>query len=338
MKKLLIVLAILLVAGAGAFAQEVTVGGEFMGGFIAQGNPLASTMHLTEAELNVTGMPDDYTTVALEMDFEDGALPAVAVDDFRVSSDVFGALGLDLPVSMNLTVGYFDTYFNGWNYVTRSGEEYYYAAAAGAYLWTMGPTTNGAWAWDIGFGDFGLHYWNSWNFGNMAVAFSGAVSVLNFWVGYAGDFAAIGSGAIWVEAGANVDLGMATLFIPASFAYDLGGSAFSWSSGVKAGVMDMLTISVGVGGETGQAFRYIIPEVSARPLDGLDVYAIAKVDLASAVAVFHSIDVGASYMLGALKVNPGVVIGLDPTSWTSIAGDKYGVTGTGFYLSFHTNF
>jgi hypothetical protein len=341
MKKLLIVLAILLVAGVGAFA-DATVGGEFGAGFIASGNPLSSAGVMGHGELNVNGAVDDNTSVAIELDWEYGAIPNVAVDDFRLNSSVLAALGIDAPVSVDLTVGYFDTYFTNWNYVNSSITVAWddFVGPLGVYNLAMQPTANLAGALKIGFGDFALHYWNSFNFGNMAVAFSGAVSVLNFLVGFAADYAAIGSGTIYAELGANVDLGGITLFIPAAFALTIGTPAdWSWQSGVKVGIMDYATVAIGAQGEDGQVFRKLTPEVHMVALAGLDLYAKVWVDLL-ANSAFKSVDVGLKYNIGAMDINPGVVIApsaLDSTSLGS-QGDEYGVTGTGFYLIFHTAF
>jgi hypothetical protein len=341
MKKLLIVLAILLVAGVGAFA-DATVGGEFGAGFIASGNPLSSAGVMGHGELNVNGAVDDNTSVAIELDWEYGAIPNVAVDDFRLNSSVLAALGIDAPVSVDLTVGYFDTYFTNWNFVNSSITVVWddFVGPAGVYNLAMQPTANLAGALKVGFGAFALHYWNSFNFGNMAVAFSGAVSVLNFLVGFAADYAAIGSGTIYAELGANVDLGGITLFIPAAFALTIGTPAdWSWQSGVKVGIMDYATVAIGAQGEDGQVFRKLTPEVHMVALAGLDLYAKVWVDLL-ANSAFKSVDVGLKYNIGAMDINPGVVIApsaLDSTSLGS-QGDEYGVTGTGFYLIFHTAF
>ena len=41
-----------------------------------------------------------------------------------------------------------------------------------------------AWEWNIGFGDFGLRYYNTWYFGKMAAAFYGSVAgMVNFIAG-----------------------------------------------------------------------------------------------------------------------------------------------------------
>ena len=56
---------------------------------------------------------------------------------------------------------------------------------------------------------------------------------------------------------------------------------FGWSSGVSAGIMDMVTVAVEVGGDTANdaGFEYIIPQITATPVDGLSIYANAVVQL-----------------------------------------------------------
>lgn len=369
MKKLLIVLAILLVVGAGVSAGDmmgkVTIGGQVRGALIANdtGSGLTSTgvIQGSGSEVRIFASVDDYTkgTITFQatqvgtsvMPFATTPTPAaVSVNsltlyEIYLQSDIFGALGLDLPVSLNLDFGYYELYYVNWNYVSRSGKEYYYPGAfwsgapgaTGTFIFQTLLNPNLAMTWKVGFGDFMFTYYNSLDFGQMLAAFSGNVAFLNFVVGFSGDYADLGNtGTIYVEAGANLDLGAATLFIPGVFAYNLGGN-WNWSSGVKAGIMDMFTVAVGVGGDNVNAFRYILPELSTQAIPGLDIYAIAEIDLADASA-FNSVDIGAAYKVGALEINPGVVIALDNTLVTSIANDGYGFQGTGFYVDFTLNF
>ena len=340
MKKLLIVLAILLVAGAGAFAQEVSVGGAAEAGFSASITNSAVTGKAPKAEININGTMSDNTSIFIQLDNAEGAPfdPAVLIDEWVVTSNIFGELGLDLPVSVQLQFGTWESYFSNFSYVTARGKPFW-ATTNWSFLGGAQPNENLAWEWNIGFGDFGLRYWNSWNFGLMSVGFYGSVAnMVSFIVGFAGDYAALDAGALRAEVNANIDLGMADLRIPGSFTYNLGTQAVGWSTGVKVGIMDMVSVAVDVGGDTAtEAFEYIIPQITATPLDGLTIYADAVVQLPT--DAFKSIDLGASYMVGPLKVNPGFVIALDDTYSTALREDGgFAVDGTGFYVNFATSF
>lgn len=303
-------------------------------------NGTTSAASFPKAELNINAAVDNNVSVALELDSEGGdwATRNVSVDDFRAKVNVFGALGLDLPVSLNWTVGYFDTYFTNWNYVSRSGEEFYYYGPQGAYLWDLGPQGTGAWELDVAYGDFALKYWGDLDFSSMAFAVSGKIaSMVNFLVGYSGDIATFGQGGLWAEAGLSLaDLGPVSLTVPVTFTYDLGASQFAWSSGVAADV-SMLHVSIGVGGLTGAAFKNLIPEVSVKPIDGLDVYVIGKLDFDSAAVggAFQSVDLGASYNFGAMKFSLGGVIAGDPAVTTSLNNDNFSITGSGLYMAWY---
>ena len=344
MKKLLIVLAILLVAGAGAFAQEASVSGGTSAGFIANFAPAAAAVgSMPQAEINISGAPSDNTSVSIQLDNSEGYPwdSGVLIDDWRVNSSLLAELGIDAPVSVDLTFGYFDTYFSNFSTVGTFGHAFWNTTAQG-YLYHSGPNEALAWEWNIGFGDFGLRYWNTWYFGKMAAAFYGSVAgMVSFIAGYAGDYSALDAGTIFAEASANIDLGMATLYIPAQFALGLAGTTVGWGSGVKASVMDMVTVAVEVGGDTANnaAFEYIVPQITATPVDGLEIYADALVQLPT--DAFKAVDIGASYMIGALKVNSGVVIGIDDTYAYRLragGGWRYTVTGTGMYVIFETSF
>lgn len=342
MKKLLIVLAILLVAGAGAFAQEVSVSGSAEAGFTASITNESANGVFPVAQIDISGAPSENTSVSIQLDNNEGHPwdSGVLIDDWRVNSSLLAEMGIDAPVSVNLTFGYFDTYMSNFSYVTARGKAFW-NTTNWSFLGNMGPSPGLAWLWDIGFGDFGIRYYNTWYFGKMAASFYGSVAgMFNFIAGYASDYSAIGDGTIYGELSANLDLGMATLFIPGNISYNLGGQTFGWSAGVSAGIMDMVTVAVEVGGDTANdaGFEYIIPQITATPVDGLSIYADAVVQLPGPSA-FKSVDLGASYMVGPLKVNPGFVIGIDDTYSTALREDGgFSVAGTGLYVIFATSF
>jgi hypothetical protein len=345
MKKLFIVLAVFLIAGAGAFA-DVTVSGGAAGGFQLGFSPLSATGKLYQAEINLNAAVTDNTSVSIQLDNAE-ATPFdsdVIIDDFRISSNIFGELGLDLPVSLAVTFGYFDTYMCNFQNVNTSWWVYGggWAGTNMRYLLATQPDTDLAWEWTLGISDFALRFWNDFGFQQMAVSFGGSVSIVSFIAGYANTLSdASDSGTIWAEVGANLDLGAATLFIPVNVAIGLptSGVTFGWNTGVKAVIIDMITVQVGVGGDTATtAFQFIVPEVHAAPIAGLDVYALAWIDLFG--GNFRSIDLGVSYSAGALTLNPGIVIGIDSAYYSDLGqtGGDWGVVGTGFYMLMSVSF
>lgn len=331
MKKTMIVLAVVSLLAVSMFA-ETGVCGELMFGLTDAVSTDASTA-VIKAEVNVNADVDEYTSVSVELDMEgtDWTDNAVSVDDFRIDSNVSGALGID-AFDLTLTAGYFDTYFCNWNYVTRSGEEYYSSNPAGSYLWTSQPTTDMAFAVDLGLGDYSLQYWMDMYATNMSVAFSGTpVDGTNFLLGYSGAMDDLANGNLWVEGGYSFDAGSIALFVPASFAYDMDDTDYGWSSGVAADI-DAMHFSVGVGGASDTAvFKDCIVEVSTSVVENADVYAIADMDF-SADTVFQSIDVGGKYNLGALGLGAGYVIASSDTVSTSVWSDSSSMSGSGLYL------
>ncbi len=310
MKKLRFVLALVIaIAFVMPVAADVTVGGEFQWYKSLTGT---AGVGFPKVELNVTGAVDDYNTVKLELDSEGGDWSGVvAVDDFRLCTDVAGALGVD-GVSINTTVGKFDTYFTNWNYATRNGYDFYYNYGP----WSVGgsPDDNGALQLDLGFDPITVKVWTDL-FNNIMLGVTGAFGDLNFFVSYGDATAALGSGALWLDLGYALDLGGSSLTIPAHFAYDLGSSTMYYGAGVGFS-MDMLNVAAGFDGKTGAAIDNVEVDVTVTPVDGLEAWAVALLDV-EAANVFNGLEIGASYGLGALTLGAGYVV-----------GDSY---GTGVY-------
>ena len=297
MKKLRFVLALIIaIAFVMPAAADVTVGGEFQWYKSLTGT---AGVGFPKVELNVTGAVDDFNTVKLELDSE--PLNAVAVDDFRLCTDIAGALGLD-GVSINTTIGRFDTYFTNWNYATRNGYDFY--ANYGPWMLGGGPTNDGALQLDLGFDPITVKVWTDL-FDNLMVGVTGAFGDLNFFGAFGGATADLGAGAIWVDLG----YALGDLTIPAHFAYDLGGSAMYYGLGVGYS-MDMLSVGAGVDGKTGEIVDNVEVDVTVTPLDGLDAWVVALLNLEStATEALSGLEVGASYKFGAMKLGAGYVVG-----------------------------
>ena len=354
MKKLLIVLAILLVAGAGAFAEDmgpsVKVGGEFSMGLVAQegGATLSSTGVVGSAEVAVWAHLSEYTNVAIELDM-DGNPGFIVVDDWRLNTDIFKELGMGGSLGLGLTFGYFDPHYNHFNFVNQSIAPYlgnFNGPFSPVFWWfTMqgtGPTTDLAASLKLtGLGPIAISFYNTMNFGVFAAAVDGGVGPINFVAGFQGDYAAIGTtGIIYAELGFNMDLGGAMLSIPAQFGFQLGSNTIEYTSGAKVGIGSIASVAVGVHGVTGSMLNQLMPEVHVMPVDGLDVYAVGWLQPTVTGAFFNSVDLGVKYQMGPLAVNLGGVIAGANTNFTSLGstGDDYGVVGSGFYLVFMTTY
>jgi len=323
-----------------SFAVDVNVGGEFVLGYTATKE--ASHGAMPKIELNVDSTIDENTKVSMELDCEGDDFDSlnVSLDDFRLSSNILAALGLESPVSLELTVGYYDAFFKNWNYVSRAGVEHYYSQPNLTALCLACPSA-GETSGDIkiGFGDFALHYWNDFDFENMLAGVSGTVADFNFFASYGAPFKAAGEGYFWIDAGYSLNAGPVDLYLPAMFTYNTANEeldAYGWSSGIAADV-DMVHASVGIGGVESSAIKNIIPEVSIAPVEGSDIFAIGYLD-ASADSVYQSIDVGASYKVGAMTLGLGGVIAADDTVYTALWSDTFSMNGSGFYMVFDVDF
>lgn len=311
MKKLRFVLALIIaIAFVMPAAADVTVGGEFQWYKSLTGT---AGVGFPKVELNVTGAVDDFNTVKLELDSEGADFNGtVAVDDFRLCTDIAGALGLD-GVSINTTIGRFDTYFTNWNYVTRNGYDFY--VNYGPWSLGGGPTNDGALQLDLGFDPITVKVWTDL-FDNLMVGVTGAFGDLNFFGAFGGATADLGAGAIWVDLG----YALGDLTIPAHFVYDLGASAMYYGVGVGYS-MDMLSVAAGVDGKTGAAIDNVEVDVTVTPVDGLDAWVAALLDI-EAADVFNGLEVGASYKFGAMKLGAGYVVG--DSFGTGVYYDSFG--------------
>jgi hypothetical protein len=313
MKRFIILVTLLLcISFVGLFA-ETTVGGEF------QYFTDFESGSFTKVELNITGAIDEYNTVKLELDSEGGAftgtdvvtasgdpdtttsLKMVQVDDFRLVSDITGALMLDLPITIKGTFGFFDTYFTGWNYVSESGWEFYYDWPN--VVVTQGPKTVGAMQLDIGIDPITLHWWNDFAFDNIMIGADGAFGPVNFYAAMGAPTDDFGGGQISVEVKYALDAGGISLGIPVFFGMNMGADTMTYGLGVS-GDIDMIHFAVGVEGDDADALDNVVVDVSATPIDGLTAKVNAYMDLAADDS-FTGLNISAQYKFGAMTLIGG---------------------------------
>jgi len=334
MKKLLVLLVVLAIVAITSplyAGDNVTVGGEFM--YTKDSANVDGTF--TKAELNISSMVGDYSTVSLELDnaeaapFSDGVL----IDDFRLETDIFGALMLDIPVTLKTTVGYFDDYFTGWKYVSHSGWDFYYGN------WTisgnaLGPVALGAIHADIGVGPVTISYASDFEFQSLRFGASGSFGPVGFYASFGAPSAAIGNGVINVQADYSGSFGDLSLYVPVHFGYGLefgdlwlgGGAAVDYTSLVHLAVgFDYAT----AGGAGVADSTKLVVDLSSKPWMDLGVGISAYMDFAAADA-FTGLDAHVNYMFGATTFQVGYAYVSAAGGTIPIMGDTGWVNGVYF--------
>jgi hypothetical protein len=347
--------------GAVPLFADVTLSGEFMGFGSTDFNTMSGSF--PKLELNLNAAIDDFNTLKLELDSEgadwnnsiklldldndgldaDGepidadtnlfTAANVAVDDIRLVTDWGAALGL--PVGVTTTVGYFDTYFTGWFYYDASGWTWYYDWPDGVI--EQGPDANGAMEIDITAGPATIRWYNDASGDDVLASGEVAFAGLDVWLGYATSFQSFGDGVLAVEAGYKV---MDMVNIGAFFRFSLGDNSAGYAlgendytTGLNVGAdFGMLHVAAGVEGDSVTA-GFIdngVVEVVLSPIEAAKVGVVGYFDGGS--KPFNSLDISASYMVGAAKFILGYQYVVDGGIVTPVypSADNYGADG--FYL------
>jgi hypothetical protein len=368
MKKLLVLIVVLgvlavlplaaihvSVSEAAKGAEALEVAGEFwvFGNYNFSTDPAKAASGFVKAEMNFNYKLDEYNTVQLELDSEGDAWnnyvllngsgdaitgPIVQVDDWRIVSDVGGAL--KLPVKLTTTIGYFDTYFTDWDYVSAMGWEFYY----GTYGWPnllatppYGPETggggapdpNGAWQVDLGVGPVTLHWWNDFFMTQMLFGVSGAVGPVSGWVTYQDLFAnGFGKGIVGVEAKYSGKVGDLALGVPAFFRYDLNNKDYTFGGGVS-GDYKIAHLAFGLeGANVSSVVNHMVVEASVSPMEGLKAMATGYFALHDSIP-FSAAVLEITKSIGKMNALLGYVIG--GGEGITVAGDNFGVHNGMFF-------
>jgi len=304
MKKLLVLLVVLAMVAITSplyAGDNVTVGGEFK---YIKAYGAGADGSFAKAEVNISSMIGDYNTVKVELDSEgDDFASAVALDDFRLETDVFGALGLDLPVSLNTTVGYFDSYFTGWKYINGN-------AAWDRGVWPVngngvGPTSVGGMQADIGVGPVTVSYNADFEFQTNWFGVSGGFGPIGAYAAFLLPIADAGSGSLTIQADYSGSFGDLSLYVPAHFVYDLGASWLQYGAGVAVDYTALVHFGVGFYGTSDAAFDNLSIDLSSKPIGDLGVGVSAYMDFETGADTFAGLDAWVSYMFGASSVTVG---------------------------------
>jgi hypothetical protein len=338
---LLVVLAMVAITSPLYAGDNVTIGGEFT--YVKDSANVDGTF--TKAELNISSMVGDYSTVELELDSEgddwagtgidhdsdpdtdDWGMRNVAVDDFRLKTDIFGALGLELPVTLNTTIGYFDTYFTGWKYVSDSGWDFYYGN------WTisgnsLGPVALGAIQADIGVGPVTISYASDFEFQTLRFGASGSFGPVGFYASFGAASSAIGDGVINVQADYSGSFGDLSLYVPAHFGYDIGKGDLWVGGGAKVDYTSLVHLAVGFDYATNDGVAdstKMVIDLSSKPIGDLGIGVSAFMDFAN--DAFTGLDAHVNYMFGATMLQVGFAYTVDDDTTIPIIGDNGSVKG-----------
>jgi len=152
MKKLTILLALVLLATT-AFALDVTTVGRFLwfGNWFSMDQKIVdSSGDISYGRIGWDLKVDDFNTINVRLRAEGidwGSTDDFYLKNFKLVTDITGALGLDLPITVKSTVGLFDTYFTGWWYASMSGWEHYYGGPNAASTSGIVPQENYGMTW-----------------------------------------------------------------------------------------------------------------------------------------------------------------------------------------------
>ena len=328
MKKLWILFtALALLAVAMPAIADVTTGAVFYWyGITDLADATNGGANMLKARILVSGAVDEFNTISTQLRWNNGGNtwdPAdVKIKTFNLATDITGALGLDLPVTIKSTVGVWESDFTGFWYATRAG----YSFVGG---FNLDEQASGAAQVDLGFGPVTVHYYQEMDLTWMMVGADAAFGPIAVWAAMQAQNQAFGDGALNVEAKYEGKFGDLALSVFPALHYDLGLEALGWDVGVKAGYK-MLTIAASVGGTDPDYFDKVEAEVGAAFGDA-SLWAALYMDL-SAADVLQGVDLMANYKFGAATfylgylIVPGTVVGvipIDAWEWDTTFGGLY---------------
>jgi len=338
-KILMVMTAVSLVFGAlPAFSSEVTVSGNLeVTGYTNEDDSAAG---LNDTSVDITAELNENFTVGAELS-GNGGIGETAFDfnleSYYLSADVDGALGLDIPLDIDAVTGYTDADFGEESAtVSRSGNELYAHDIQNEFCDFGDENMNGMLQVSATYDMLTTYWWNDYSLDVFRAGASYKLGGLNVMAAYAGYFDNPEDGNLWVEAGYGMDMNDMQIYIPATFTYNMDGevagadsAVWAWSSGASIDVSGVHA-SVAVGGNEDEELQTIIPEISTSLLAGIDLYAIANIDL-SADDEYQSTELGGAYSFGNVGLNLGYVIADDDIS-TNVCGDEFSVTGNSYYF------
>jgi hypothetical protein len=272
MKKLLVVFtAILVVAfAAPAFATDATWSGEFDFGGITAFDETDITSAWVNAYADVTLEVDEYNDVVLEFLWQSGGLWGVGYAG--LTSDVGMALGL--PVGLKMTGGYVNIYSEKYEVTGHATERVNIRSNIGTSPMFVAAVDVAPVTIKVGVG---------FETGPLAQDYAvyayapGIANMVDIEAGYfiANDDDFKGNFMVTAKATDIMDM----IGVAGGFRYNaaagggVGDEKWFWGAGVKADLMDMLGIGVGVNGQEEAAFQNLTVDVNVAITDefGADI-------------------------------------------------------------------
>jgi hypothetical protein len=349
MKKLwmLLIALALLVTAVPMFASDVTFSGRMIWATAWDADLGADSM-LVRFRPKLTAKIDDFTTLVAEFRMENYAVlktdlsgdiwSGLRVKDAYMTTDVTGALGLDLPVTISTKIGQFEPGFTDWAYASESGWENYYEWPN--KLADVGPFDAQATGQvDIGFGPAVLHIYSDF-LGFMMFGLSGGFGPVSGWLTYQSPKSGPGDGIIGIEAKYAGEFGDFKLGVPVFFRYEMADTAVEeYTYGVGASAdYKMFHLGAGVEGDSVDALDNVVVDVSVAPLEPLKIQANAYLDLGAVTDnALVGINLEASYKLGAATYMLGYVIKGEDELAIPMNGDTFGLA-TGLWFAVDVSF
>jgi hypothetical protein len=346
MKRALVVLITLaLLAVSATVFAETTIKGTFMWFGNYDFFQPTKTTDITALSGDVQGrvkldtMVDKFNEIYVELRAEGLFDPAndFYLKNFKLVSDLTGALGLNLPFTAKLTFGYFDTYFTGWWYAESTGWDFYYggpnpstagilAAGKTAANWSngmvwAGETKPGAMQFDIGVGPVNIHYYNDLAFHTLLAGADATFGPLGVWLAWG-----VYNTSAFNDSDLSLELKYAFpemsgfklnlypffryyLGTPVPKAGDTQSTPFTWGLSAAADY-SMFHLGLGAQGDAQAIIDHFFGELSVAPVTGAKIWVNGYFDThVTLKSILSGIDIGASYKFGAANLMVGYLIG-----------------------------
>lgn len=314
MRKMWILLIVLMVVGLPMFAADTAIKGNFlwMGNLDLDGADDASML---KARQKFDTKVDDNNQVYVEIRWDNGLAPdqwnpaGARIKAFKLTTDLIGALGLDLPVSVKVEAGVWESDFMNWWYATQAGWEYVNAAQYDQ------QQSQGAARLNVGFGPVTVYAYHSFLDANGPTAFGaeGAVGPVGIEASYYKDSTEeFADGSIAVEAKFAQDVGRMSVSVYPAFNYNLGAETYAWDISLGS-TYQMVGLVLGFQGETDTVLRKVVAELNVKPVENVGLWATLYMDLhdTAVTSAFQGLDIMASYQFGAAKFLLGYMLGGD---------------------------
>jgi len=265
------------------FAGDFTLKGDFvwLGNYdFAAGTATGAASH---ARVKLDSMVDKNTEFYVELRDEGvtGGWANAAdfyLKGFKVSSNITGALGLELPVAVKLTAGYFETYFTNWWGADSTGWMFYYGGDNKLGLnWdnklvNMQQYAAGAIQLDVTSSVANLHYYNSLDMKNIMIGADATIGPVGAYLAYGvgpdvSGYTGMDKGDISLETKITIPeiSGLKIAVLP-FFRYGLGDSVYTFGGGVTADYT-MFHLGFGMGGTSYSIPDKYFVEASIAPVD-----------------------------------------------------------------------